>query len=202
MALLIVSWHLFRVFWLKHFSKFRLPAKGEDTCADCYLLSHQKLSYVAPQKSNFLKQLNNDEFNGITLEDLHAEIEDYDKVINECKKSVNVNLALRGSQLTYLSFEIVPKAEINDGSGNNSANHWHGRERQHHTSGPVVPEHAIRSIIFSLKLLKSSCFVGPLVFPHVHLCSRLRSQMRGFMVRQQNINVISINNVWCVKNYH
>ena len=75
-ALPIVSWCLFRRYWSKHFPKLKVRAKGEDTCTDCYLL-RQKLASLARQKAELLEQLDDGELDGITPEELHAEIDGY-----------------------------------------------------------------------------------------------------------------------------
>lgn len=52
----IVSWRLFRRHWAAHFPKLKVRAKGEDTCADCYLLK-LKLARFAKQKVQLLDTL-------------------------------------------------------------------------------------------------------------------------------------------------
>ena len=48
----IVSWRSFQRYWAKHFQELKVRAKGEDTCADCYLLA-LKLGRIAKKKASF-----------------------------------------------------------------------------------------------------------------------------------------------------
>ena len=79
-----VSWRSFLRCWAKHFPKLKVRAKGEDTCADCYLLK-LKLLRLAKQKAELLSSLDNDEADGITPEDLAEMIEGYNETMEECK---------------------------------------------------------------------------------------------------------------------
>ena len=86
----IVLWRSFLRCWTENFQKLKVLAKGEDTCTDCYLLN-QKLARAARQKAELLEQLDHDALDGITPEDLNAEIEGYQEVIGKFKKNVDIH---------------------------------------------------------------------------------------------------------------
>ena len=90
----IVSWHSFRCHWATHFPKLKVRAKGEGTCANCYLLK-LKLARFAKQKAQLLDTLDDNEIDGVTPEDLAEAMEGYDEVIKECKKHVEIHTAQR-----------------------------------------------------------------------------------------------------------
>jgi hypothetical protein len=104
----IVSWRSFLRCWTENFPKLKVRAKGEDTCTDCYLLN-QKLARLAREKSALLESFDDDELDGITPEDLNAEIEGYQEVIDECKKHVQMHTAQREelNRLTELSKQAL-----------------------------------------------------------------------------------------------
>ena len=55
----------------------------------------QKLASLSRQKAELLKQIDDGKLDGITPEELHAEIDGYDEAINECKKHVLMHTAQR-----------------------------------------------------------------------------------------------------------
>ena len=97
----VVSRRSFLRCWAENFPKLKVRAKGEDTCTDCYLLN-QKLARIARQKAELLEQLDDGELDGITPEDLNAEIEGYQEVIDECKKHVDMHTAQRAEYNRFL----------------------------------------------------------------------------------------------------
>ena len=66
----------FRRIWENKFPKLKVVAKGEDACADCYLLK-LKLDRIAREKDQLLDGLADDELAEITPEMLAEEIEGY-----------------------------------------------------------------------------------------------------------------------------
>ena len=97
----VVSRRSFLRCWAENFPKLKVRAKDEDTCTDCYLLN-QKLARIARQKAELLEQLDDGELDGITPEDLNAEIEGYQEVIDECKKHVDMHTAQRAEYNRFL----------------------------------------------------------------------------------------------------
>ena len=90
----IVSWRSFLRCWNTHFPKLKVRAKGEDTCANCYMLK-LKLVRIAREKAALLEPLDDDEIDGITPEDLAEMIEGYEETIRECKKHFQMHVAQR-----------------------------------------------------------------------------------------------------------
>lgn len=107
----IVSWRSFRRCWARKFPKLKVRAKGEDTCADCYMLK-LRLDRIAKEKADLLDQLDDDEIDGITPEDLAEQIEGYDEVILECKKHFEMHVAQREE---FNSLKVQSKSDLAQG---------------------------------------------------------------------------------------